>query len=93
VRRVLALQAMGMARVAAARRLRPVHQDAFGRLFHFGDRLDPCVFVAVRDQAVEADGAAIEHWICVPPHMATGREAVGWSFGMGEQEYRPMRET
>jgi hypothetical protein len=33
-------------------------------------------FVAVRDQAVEADGAPIEHRISVPPHMATAREAV-----------------
>jgi hypothetical protein len=92
-RRVVALQAMGVDRVAAALRLRPVHADSFGRLFHFGDRLDPSAFVAVRDRAVEADGATIEHWICVPPHMATAREAVAWTFGMNEHEYRPMRET
>jgi hypothetical protein len=92
-RRGLALQAMGMARAASALRLCPIHTDSFGRLFHFGDRLDPNAFVAVRDRAVEADGAPIEHWICVPPHMATAREAVAWTFGMSEQEYRPMRET
>jgi len=92
-RRNLALQAMGVARSATALRLRPVHADAFGRLFHFGDRLDPSAFVAVRDRAVQADGAPIEHWICVPPHMATAREAVAWTFGMSEHEYRPIRET
>jgi hypothetical protein len=92
-RRSLALQAMGMARAATALRLRPVHADSFGRLFHFGDRLDPSAFVAVHDRAVEADGAPIEHWICVPPHMATAREAVAWTFGMSEHEYRPIRET
>ncbi|MGD0109303.1 MAG: DUF6745 domain-containing protein [Rhodopila sp.] len=92
-RRVAALQAMGVARVAAAMRLRPVQADAFGRLFHFGDRLAPSVFVAVHDRAVEADGTAIEHWICVPPHMATAHEAVAWTFGMSEQAYRPARET
>jgi hypothetical protein len=92
-RRVSALQAMGVARVVAALRLRPVHADSFGRLFHFGDRLVPSAFVAVHDRAVEADGAPIEHWIGVPPHTATAREAVAWTFGMSEQEYQPMQET
>jgi hypothetical protein len=92
-RRAPALEVMGVARVAAALRLRPVHTDAFGRLFHFGDRLSPSVFVVVRDCAVEADGTVVEHWICVPPHMATAREAVAWTFGMTEQAYRPVRET
>ena len=55
--------------------------------------LNPSAFVAVRDWAVEADGAPIEHWIYVPPHMATARETVAWTFGMSEHEYRPMRET
>jgi hypothetical protein len=48
----LALQAMGVARAAAALRLRPVHADPFGCLFHFGDRLDPSAFVAVRARVV-----------------------------------------
>jgi hypothetical protein len=87
------LEAMGVANVATALRLPPVHTDAFGRLFHFGDRLSPSVFVVVRDCAVEADGTVIEHWICVPPHMVTAREAVAWTFGMTEQAYRPVRET
>jgi hypothetical protein len=92
-RRSVALQAMGVARAATALRLHPVHADSFGRLFHFGVRLDPSAFVAVRDRSVEADGAPIEHWICVPPHVATAREAVAWTFGMSEHEYRPTRET
>jgi hypothetical protein len=92
-RRAPVLEAMGVARIATALRLRPVHADAFGRLFHFGDRVSPSVFVAVHDCAVEADGTVIEHWICVPPHMATAREAVAWTFGMNEQAYRPVRET
>jgi hypothetical protein len=92
-RRGGALQLMGVPRVVAALRLRPVHADPFGRLFHFGDRLDPIAFVAVHDRAVGADGALIEHWICVPPHMATAREAVAWTFGMSEQDYQPLWET
>ncbi|MFC7544625.1 DUF6745 domain-containing protein [Siccirubricoccus deserti] len=34
-----------------------------------------------------------EHWISVPPHIATAREALAWSFEMSEAEYQPRRET
>ena len=50
-------------------------------------------FVALRDRVLGPDGAPLEHWIGVPPHVATAREAVAWSFGMGEADYRPAREA
>jgi hypothetical protein len=31
--------------------------------------------------------------LSVPPHVATAREAVAWTFGLTEQEYAPATET
>lgn len=92
-RRTPALQALGLARAAAALRLRPVQEDAAGRLYQLGRREDPSTFVAVRDRVLGADNVPIEHWISVPPHVATAREAVAWSFGLSEADYRPSREA
>jgi hypothetical protein len=72
-----------------ALRLRPVHKADYGKLYLIGCREAPSAVVAVRDRVLDGDGAPLEHWIAVPPHVATAREAVAWSFGMGEAEYRP----
>ena len=39
------------------------------------------------------DGAPHVHWLPVPPHVATAREAVAWTFGKSERDYRPIIET
>jgi hypothetical protein len=92
-RRTPAIQAMGTARFMAALRPRPVQKDARGRLYLIGRDEDPSVFVAVRDGLPASDGTEPEHWISVPPHVATAREAVAWSFGLSEAEYRSSREA
>ncbi|MBL6081803.1 hypothetical protein JMJ56_27855 [Belnapia sp. T18] len=92
-RRTPAIRVLGVERVVAALRLRPVHEDEYGRLYQVGRREVPSTFVAVRDRVLGADGTPLEHWIAVPPHAATAREAVAWSFGMGETEYQPAREA
>jgi hypothetical protein len=92
-RRTPALRALGIGRSVAALRLSPVHEDEYGQLYHLGRRDDPSAFVAVRDRVLDTDGLPLEHWIAVPPHAATAREAVAWSFGMGEAEYRPRKEA
>jgi hypothetical protein len=92
-RRTPAIQAMGTARFMAALRPRPVQEDARARLYQIGRDEDPSVFVAVRDGVLAPDGTELEDWISVPPHVATAREAVAWSFGMSEAEYRSSREA
>jgi hypothetical protein len=92
-RRTPAIRAMGIGRCVGALRLRPVQRDACGALYMIGAREDPSAFVAVEDRVLGPDGAPLEHWIGVPPHVATAREAVAWSFGMGEADYRPAREA
>ena len=92
-RRTPALQALGVARAVAALRLHPVHADICGRLFHIGRRDGPSAFIAVRDSVVDPDGSITEHWISVPSHVATAREAVAWTFGRSEAAYQPGLET
>ncbi|MFC7543868.1 DUF6745 domain-containing protein [Siccirubricoccus deserti] len=83
-RRTPAIQTMGTARFMAALRPRPMQEDAHGRLYLLGRSEDPSVFVAVHDRGLGPDGTPLEHWISVPPHVATAREAVACSFGMNE---------
>lgn len=92
-RRHAAITAMGTDRFMVALGVRPVQEDAFGRLYQFGPREAPSTFLEVRDQVLGVDGKPLRHWISVPPHMATAREAVAWTFGMGEAEYQPTRES
>jgi hypothetical protein len=79
-RRTAALQAMGPARAAKALKVHPVHSDECGQLFRFGDPRASSMFVTVKDRVLDANGAGLEHWISVPPHTATAREAVAWTF-------------
>jgi hypothetical protein len=88
-----AIRAMGMDRFIAAARLRPVQKDDAGELFLVGPSLDPLAFVRVSDASAGPDGATRLHWLSVPPHVATAREAVAWTFGLNEQEYAPAAET
>ncbi|MBC4019362.1 DUF6745 domain-containing protein [Siccirubricoccus deserti] len=92
-RRTPAIQTMGTARFMAALRPRPMQEDAHGRLYLLGRSEDPSVFVAVHDRGLGPDGTPLEHWISVPPHVATAREAVACSFGMNEGEYRRICEA
>ncbi|MBV9251851.1 MAG: hypothetical protein JO227_21745 [Acetobacteraceae bacterium] len=93
IRRHAAMTAMGIARFLAALGIRPVHTDEFGELYQIGPPENPSMFVAVRDRVLGPEGRPLQHWISVPPHMATAREAVAWTFGMGETEYRPNQES
>ena len=50
VQRTPALKAWGLDRVVTALRLRPVHEDACGRLFQIGPQEAPSTFLFVRDR-------------------------------------------
>jgi hypothetical protein len=88
-----AIRAMGMDRFVAAARLRPVQKDDAGQLYLVGPPVDPLAFVRVIDASPGPDGATSLHWLSVPLHVATAREAVAWTFGLSEQEYAPAAET
>jgi hypothetical protein len=84
---------MGMDRFMAAACLRPVQQDDVGELYLVGPPVDPLAFVRAIDASPGSDGTTRLHWLSVPPHMATAREAVAWTFGLSEKEYAPAAET
>ena len=92
-RRQEAVRSMGEGRFVAAAGIRPVQEDRFGELYMIGAEQTPLALVKVRDASPAADGAHREHWLSVPPHVATAREAVAWTFGMSESVYIPSAES
>jgi hypothetical protein len=93
VQRYEAIRMMGTDRFMRALAPGPVHEDKYGRLYQVGPNESPNVFVLVRDRVLGPGGMPLQHWISVPPHLATAREAVAWTFGMGETEYQPTAES
>ncbi len=84
---------MGIGRLVQAARLAPVHTDETGALYLLGPASDPLAYVRVADATAGAAGSPAQPWLKVPPHVATAREAVAWTFGMSEQSYSPSAET
>jgi hypothetical protein len=54
---------------------------------------EPLVLVEVENSTPEPDQSRKRYMIRVPPTIERAREAVSWSFGMGEQEYAPAAES
>ena len=54
---------------------------------------EPLVMVEVVNSTPEPDGRWKHYWLRVPPNIETAREAVAWTFGMKEADYRPNIET
>lgn len=72
----------------------PVQQDEAGRLWRIalpGD--EPIAMVEVVNATAEPDGTFRTYWLRVPPRTQTAKEAVAWTFGLTEQEYRPQVQT
>jgi len=93
VRRVM------MDRYGAARYVKDVggkliHQDRFGKLYHFKDeRFLELVAVEVKNSTPEIDGSIKNYFLFVDPSLRTAKEAVAWTFGMKPDEYDPAIET
>lgn len=70
------------------------HRDECGELYfkaHIQDH--PLLAVRVRNSTPEPDGSYRKYTLRVPPHVATAREAVAWTFGLEEADYQPSLET
>jgi uncharacterized protein DUF6745 len=92
-RRQTAIRAMGEEPFIEAARLRPMQSDHFGELYLVGPAQDCLAYVKVTDASPGPDGVHREHWLSVPPHVATAREGVAWTFGMSESAYSPAAES
>jgi hypothetical protein len=93
VRRVL-LERYGHARFLRDAGARRVHADDTGILWRCPLPDDePLVMVEVANATPEPDGTRRAYWLRVPPGMRTARQAVAWTFGLGEGDYHPTAQT
>lgn len=98
VRRVM-VERMGWERVVGEGGAQKVHQDATGILWQLHPprtaswRERPAKVVEVVNSTPEPDGTRRHYFIRVPPELTTARQAVAWTFELGEVEYRPMIES
>jgi hypothetical protein len=93
VLRMDAIERIGFERFFAALGASPVDRGAAGALFVAGQRPLTTAVVRVEDKARDSHGRPHVHWLPVPPHVATAREAVAWTFGKREQDWDPLVET
>lgn len=69
-----------------------VQADDFGTLWSLPVRVS-IRMVEVLNSTPEPDGTFKRYMLRVPPTMKTAKEAVAWTFGMGEKEYAPEVQT
>jgi hypothetical protein len=71
-----------------------LHRDTFGILYRKNLKDDePMVVVKVKNSSPEPDGSIKDYWLRVHPDCKTAQEAVAWTFGLKEKEYRPAVES
>jgi hypothetical protein len=84
---------LGPGRVLAALRRGPVAEDETGTLFALGPEPQPTLFVRVEDRVLGPEGLARLHWLPVPPHVVSPKEAVAGTFARPAAAYAPELET
>jgi hypothetical protein len=57
------------------------------------DNDEPIVSIKVFNSTYNENGKQDEYWLRVPPAIKSVKEAVAWTFGMTEKEYKPEIET
>ncbi|MBH0776045.1 hypothetical protein IT779_07065 [Nocardia sp. NEAU-351] len=73
---------------------RPIHRDETGVLWRIElDGDEDVVMVEVVNSTPEPDGTSRTYWLRVPPDTSTARAGVAWTFGLGADEYEPLRQT
>ncbi|WP_436532437.1 DUF6745 domain-containing protein [Actinoplanes sp. HUAS TT8] len=93
IRRVM-LEHFGYERYLGEAGARQIGTDEAGKLWRLelpGD--EPLVMVEVVNSTPEPDGTSRVYWLRVPPATRTAREGVAWTFGLTEEDYRPMIQT
>jgi len=93
IRRVM-LEHFGFERYLRESKAKRLHEDECGVLWRVnlpGD--EPLVMVEVLNSTPEPDGSRRTYFLRVPPETARAREGVAWTFGLTEEEYRPLAQT
>ena len=67
-------------------------EDAYGKLWHchLGDFY---AVLEVENGTIGPEGLRSRHFLRVPPHVETVREAVAWTYGLSAQEYELTMRT
>jgi len=93
LRRVM-LEHFGYERYLREAGAHKVGEDESGVLWRltFADD-EPLTMVEVINSTPEPDGTSRIYWLRVPPATRTAREGVAWTFGLTEEEYRPVVQT
>jgi hypothetical protein len=93
VRRVM-LEHFGFERYLRETGATRLQEDEYGVLWRVDlPRDEPLVMVQVLNATPEPDGSRRTYFLRVPPTTRTAREAVAWTFGLGEREYEPLIQT
>lgn len=93
LRRVM-LEYYGYDRYLEESDARPIHRDETGVLWRIQlDGDEDVVMVEVVNSTPEPDGTSRTYWLRVPPDTGTARAGVAWTFGLGAEEYEPLRQT
>lgn len=93
IRRAM-LERMGYDRFLLELGAVPAHTDEFGALYRVDvARDEPLALVHVTNATLEPDGTRRRYFLRVPPTVRTARAAVAWTFGLGANTYRPVKET
>lgn len=93
IRRVL-MERYGQSRYLQDSGALEIHRDEYGILFRKeipGD--EDLVMVKVVNSSPEPDGSFRDYFLRVPPDLQTAHQAVAWTFGFDEEDYKPERET
>jgi hypothetical protein len=100
--RRLLLEAMGIERYLSKSKAKKIAQDETGILWQralstrqqeWRPELQPMTFVEVKNGTREPDGRFKRYFLRVPPWVQSAREAVGWTYGLSEEEYQPTLRT
>ena len=93
-RQSVLVERYGLGRFLAETGAIAVHADECGQLYRLHQlQGEPIAAVHVVNASPEPDGSFRDFWLRVPPTVQTAREAVAWTFGLQEQEYRPMAQS
>jgi hypothetical protein len=93
VRRVM-LEYFGFDRYLRESGASELHRDETGILWRVDLPDDePLVMVEVVNATPEPDGTYRTYFLRVPPETGTAQAGVAWTFGLTEEEYRPLRQT
>lgn len=93
LRRVL-IERYGPSRYLQQSGAMEIHSDECGTLYRCElDGDEALVMVKVVNSTAEPDGSFREYFLRVPPDTMTAKQAVAWTFGLEEEEYKPLAET